>query len=54
MREHSFILKGNICYSEMKNRLSVTEQGYLVCREGISRGVYPVIPDEYRNLPVKD
>ena len=54
MREHSFILKGNICYSETKNHLSVTEQGYLVCCEGISRGVYPVIPDEYRNLPVKD
>ena len=54
MHEHSFILKGNICYSEMKNRLSVTEQGYLVCCEGISRGVFPVIPDKYQNLPVKD
>ena len=54
MHEHSFILKGNLCYSETKDRLSVTEQGYLVCCEGISRGVFPVIPDKYQNLPVKD
>lgn len=54
MHKNSFLLKGNICYSETKDRLSVTEQGYLVCCEGISRGVFPVIPDEYQNLPVKD
>ncbi len=54
MHEHSFILKGNLCYSETKDRLSVTEQGYLVCCEGISRGVFLVIPDKYQNLPVKD
>lgn len=54
MHKNSFLLKGNICYSETKDCLSVTEQGYLVCCEGISRGVYPVIPDEYQNLPVKD
>lgn len=54
MHKNSFLLKGNICYSETKDRLSVTEQGYLICCEGISRGVYPVIPDEYQNLPVKD
>ncbi len=54
MHKNSFLLKGNICYSETKDHLSVTEQGYLVCCEGISRGVYPVIPDEYQNLPVKD
>ena len=54
MHEHSFILKGNLCYSETKDRLSVTEQGYLVCCEGISRGVFPVIPDKYQNLPVTD
>ncbi len=54
MQKNSFLLKGNICYSETKDRLSVTEQGYLVCCEGISRGVFPVIPDEYQNLPVKD
>lgn len=54
MNEKSFIMRGNICYSEAKEQLSVTDLGYLVCCKGISRGVYPVIPDEYRDLPVKD
>ncbi len=54
MNEKSFIIRGNICYSEAKEQLSVTDRGYLVCCKGISRGVYPVIPDEYRDLPVKD
>ena len=54
MNEKSFIIRGNICYSEAKEQLSVTDLGYLVCCKGISRGVYPVIPDEYRDLPVKD
>ena len=54
MNENSFIIRGNICYSEAKEQLSVTDRGYLVCCKGISRGVYPVIPDEYCDLPVKD
>ncbi|EOS38294.1 guanine deaminase [Lachnospiraceae bacterium M18-1] len=54
MNEKSFIIRGNICYSEAREQLSVTDRGYLVCCKGISRGVYPVIPDEYRDLPVKD
>lgn len=54
MHETSFILKGNICYSETKDRLSVTDHGYLVCCQGISQGVYPVIPEAFRNLPVVD
>lgn len=54
MREDSFVLKGNICYAKTKDQLSVTDQGYLVCCQGLSKGVYPVLPKEYRNLPVTD
>ena len=54
MREDSFVLKGNICYAKTKDQLSVTDQGYLVCCQGLSKGVYPVLPEEYRNLPVTD
>lgn len=54
MRPNSFVLKGNICYSESMDRLSVTDQGYLVCCQGISQGVYPVLPEQYRGLPVVD
>lgn len=54
MKENSFILKGNICYSKTKDELAVMDQGYLVCCQGISQGVYPVLPEKYQNLPVID
>ena len=41
MNKNTFILKGNILYSKTKTELSVTEQGFLICFEGISQGVYP-------------
>lgn len=54
MEQNSFILKGNICYTETKDQFSITDQGYLVCCQGICQGVYPVIPEKYQNLPVVD
>ena len=54
METNSFILKGNICYSKNKDELSVTENGYLVCVEGISKGVFLQLPEKYKGLPVKD
>lgn len=54
MEQKSFILKGNICYTKTKDHLSVVDQGYLVCCQGISQGVYPVVPEKYQNLPVID
>lgn len=54
MNKSTFILKGNICYTETMDHLTVMDQGYLVCHEGISRGVYPVVPEKYRDLPVTD
>mgnify|MGYP002512871204 CR=1 FL=1 len=52
--EQSFILKGNIIYSKSPTELSVTDQGFLVCRDGISQGVFPVIPENDKHLPVID
>ena len=54
MKENSFILKGNICYSDTKDRFISVDQGYLVCCQGISQGVYSVLPEEYQNLPITD
>lgn len=50
----SFILKGDICYSPSKENLSVCPSGYVVCENGISKGVFEVIPERYRDLPVVD
>ena len=54
MKNNSWILKGNICYSKSEKELSVTEQGYLVCCQGISQGVFRQIPEKFRGLPVTD
>ena len=35
MERQNFVLKGNLCYSLDEKNLSVVEQGYLVCEDGI-------------------
>ena len=54
MNESIFILKGDICYSKSPTELAVQRDGYVVCREGVSVGVYESIPDLYAGVPVKD
>lgn len=49
-----FVLKGDICYSCDPKTLSMTEQGYLVCEDGKSKGVFEMLPEQYQNLPLID
>lgn len=49
-----FVLKGNICYSRDVRTLKIVEQGYLVCVDGESAGVYKELPGMYAELPLKD
>ena len=48
------ILKGDLCFSTDPHTLKTVENGYLLCEDGICRGVYKALPDEYKNLPVED
>lgn len=65
MEKTSFILKGQICYSVSSVKVETVEQGYLVCEEGKSAGIYgdslrqtggnvETLPEQYRDLPVID
>lgn len=54
MKEDGFVLKGNICYSKSRTELSFTENGYLVCEDGCSAGVFQELPEKYNNLPLQD
>lgn len=54
MEAKNFVLKGNVCYSTDKDTIQIMEQSYLVCVDGVSKGVYQEIPDEFRNFPVED
>lgn len=49
-----FAVRGNICYSEGPDQVRVKEQGYVVCVDGISQGVFAVLPDEWKPLPCLD
>ena len=48
------ILKGNICYSKTPKDLITIENGYLICEEGISKGVCQEIPVKYSSFPIVD
>jgi guanine deaminase len=42
IKENSFILNGDICYSKSLSSLLTVNDGYLVCVDGKSEGVFPV------------
>lgn len=50
---NEFIIKGNICYSASKTEIKAIN-GYVVCKDGISLGVYDEIPEEYKGFEVID
>lgn len=51
---NSFILKGDICYSADKNTLIAAPNSYVICEDGLCRGVFEDIPNKYKGLPVHD
>lgn len=54
MNESIFVLKGDICYSKNLTELAVMRDGYVICENGISQGVFAQVPEEYGNVPMKD
>lgn len=50
----SYVLKGNIIYTENPDQINVVPDGYLVCVEGKSAGVFTELPEEYKGLPMED
>lgn len=54
MEKQDFVAKGNICYSTGDRTLRVVTDGYLVCQDGVSAGVYEKLPGEYENYPLRD
>ena len=50
----SFVIKGNICQAKTPQELDLHENAYAVCVDGVSKGVYKSLPDEYAGLPIYD
>ena len=54
MQENTFVLRGDICYSEDPRTLRTVPGGYLVSVDGRSAGVYEQLPEAYAALPLLD
>ena len=52
--DKSFFLKGNILWSESPDLIKTIENGFLLCLEGKSGGVFKEIPAQYCHLPVEN
>ena len=52
--KHSFVIKGNICQTKTLKELDLHENGFVVCVDGISQGVFEVLPEEFADLPLYD
>ena len=53
-KSDNFVIRGDICYSESTDTLRCIEGGYLVCKNGVSQGVFTSLPEWYWNLPLLD
>ena len=51
---NSFIIHGDICYAADKNTLVTRENGYLVCVDGICKGVFGTVPEQYAHLALRE
>ena len=52
--ENSFIIKGNVCQTKVPQELDLHENAFIVCVDGVSKGVFDVLPHEYTDLPIYD
>ena len=50
--DRSFVLRGEIAYSENKDEIKTISGGYLVCEDGVCSGAYSELPEKYAGLPV--
>lgn len=54
MTKESFVLRGGVAFSEGSNRITTYYRGYLVCVDGICKGAFHELPDQYKGLPLYD
>lgn len=54
MTQKNFALKGTIIWSESPTQLSIHENSYLVCENGVCAGVFPTLPEKFAGIPCRD
>lgn len=48
------VLKGNIIFSSSPGEIKTYSKSYLVIKDGVVEGIYPILPEPYKNVPVSD
>ena len=48
------LIRANIVYSEDREHLAVHADSYIAVDRGVVRGIWSVVPEEYRDVPVTD
>ncbi len=51
---NSFVIKGNVCQTINPKELDLNNNAFVVCQNGISKGVFKVLPEKFKPLPVYD
>ena len=51
---NTFALKGTIITSETKDKLKIEENSYVICENGISKGIFKELPEQYEQIEVRD
>ena len=52
--EKPMIMKGNILFTKTMDRFEVYPDSFLVAHDGVIEGIYPVLPDRLKKIPVQD
>ena len=52
--KNSFVIKGNVCQTINPQELDLHENAFVVCVDGVSMGVFDILPQEYAALPIYD
>lgn len=51
---NSFVLKGDILWSRTPQDMTICENQYVVCEDGVCAGVFSTLPERFASLPVHD
>ena len=51
---NSFVIKGNICQSKNPMELDLHESAFVICVDGVSKGLFDALPAKYEGLPLYD
>ena len=53
-KNNSFVIRGNVYHTPASGAAEAFERAFVVCRDGKCDGIFEELPEEHRDLPLKD